>query len=168
MGQLYENARQVATSEEPGILTKECQSDSAPHQAQDKMFVAYDSPRQSRHLVTASIKFKTSRTFLQNLFPAESFMFESPATVAYASFKSTTLGNMSWLGGGGYNHFGLHIHGVMYKKRDGSVVDVSYLPVLFEDLADPIITGRDEIGIPKVYCELDIQRQESSYRAQAS
>jgi hypothetical protein len=123
---------------------------------------------ENQTFVTASIKFKTSRTFLQNLFPTKSFVFKSPATVAYASFKCTTLDNMSWLGGGGYNYFALYIHGVMYKKQDGSVVDGVYLPLLFENLADPIITGREELGMPKVYCELDVDRTDSSYQVQLS
>lgn len=127
-------------------------------------------PRPSLHqtFVTASIKFKTSRTFLQNLFPTESFTFKSPGTVAYASFSTTTLGKMSWLGGGGYNHFGLYIHGVQYKKKDGSTIDGTYMPILFESLTDPIVTGRDELGMPKLYCAIDIHRREKSYRMQAS
>ena len=118
--------------------------------------------------VIATIRFKTSRTFIQNLFPTASFKFKSPATVVQASFKSTKLDNMRWLGGGGYNHFGLYLHDVMYVKRDGSVVDGSYLPVLFENLTDPILSGRDELGMPKIYCDLDDQIQGSSYTLQAS
>ncbi|EPE34794.1 FAD/NAD(P)-binding protein [Glarea lozoyensis ATCC 20868] len=118
--------------------------------------------------VTATIKFRSSRTFLQNLFPSESFKFKSPATVVTASFRSTTVSNMNWLGGRGYNHFGLYLHDVLYTKRDGSVVDGTYLPILFENLTDPILSGRDELGMPKVYCDLDIQRQQSSYTLKAS
>jgi hypothetical protein len=127
-------------------------------------------PRESLEstFVTASIKFKTSRTFLQNLFPTESYSFKSPGTVAYASFSVTTLGKMAWLGGGGYNHFGLYIHGVQYKKKDGSTIDGTHMPVLFESLTDPIVTGRDELGMPKVFCDIDIHRREKSYRMQAS
>lgn len=117
---------------------------------------------------TASIKIKTSRTFLQNLFPTEKFTFTSPGTVAYASFSVTTLDNMRWLGGGGYHHFGLYIHGVTYTKQDGSVINGSYLPILFESLADPIITGRDEIGMPKIWCEIDVHPRTNSYRMSCS
>jgi hypothetical protein len=118
--------------------------------------------------VTASIKFKTSRTFLQNLFPTESFTFKSPGTVAYASFSVTTLDKMAWLGGGGYNHFGLYIHGVHYKKKDGSTIDGTHMAVLFENSADPILTGREELGMPKLFCDIDIQRSDTSYKMQAS
>lgn len=107
---------------------------------------------------TASIKFKTSRTLLQNLFPTEHFQFSSLATVACATFSVTTLGSLDWLGGKGYSHFGLYIHGVEYKKETGDVVRGTYLPILFENLADPILSGREELGMPKLYCELNIQK----------
>lgn len=138
----------------------------APGPRQD----VYGEPRPSlaQTFVTASIKFKTSRTFLQNLFPNENYKFKSPGTIAYASFSVTTLGNMVWLGGGGYNHLGLYIHGVTYTKKDGSTIDGTYMPVLFESLTDPIVTGRDELGMPKVYCDIDIQRTDTSYHMQAS
>ncbi|OBT71915.1 hypothetical protein VF21_09213 [Pseudogymnoascus sp. 05NY08] len=130
----------------------------------------WGNPRSSldQTFLTASIKFRTSATFLKNLFPTESFRFKSPGSVAYASFSTTTLGNMTWLGGGGYNHFGLYIHGVQYTKRDGTVIDGTYMPLLFESLADPIVSGRDELGMPKVYCAIDIHRRSKSYRMQAS
>ena len=125
-------------------------------------------PSSDQTFTTASIKFKTSATFLKNLFPTESFSFKSPGSVAYASFSVTTLGNMVWLGGGGYNHFGLYIHGVQYAKKDGTIIDGTYMPLLFESLTDPIVSGRDELGMPKVYCEIDIHHRIKSYRMQAS
>lgn len=105
---------------------------------------------------TASIRFASSRTFLQNLFPTAAFSFTSPATVAQASIVCSTLAGMKWLGGGGYTHCGLYIHGVQYKKSDGEVIHGTYLAVLFENLADPIITGREELGFPKMFCDIDI------------
>ena len=104
----------------------------------------------------ASIRFKTSRTFLQYLLPTEQFTFTSPGTVAQASIVCCSLRNMTWLGGTGYNHCGLYIHGVQYKKKDGSLVHGTFLPILFEDLCDPVITGREELGVPKWGCDIDI------------
>ena len=115
---------------------------------------------------TASIKFKTSRTVLQNLFPPgrKGWRFTSQDTVAYASFSQTTLGRMEWLGGSGYRHIGLYVHGVEYAKEDGSVVQGTYLPILFESLTDPIVSGREELGMPKLYTSVDVYRRSSSYR----
>jgi len=126
-------------------------------------------PREALHstFTTASFKFKTSRTLLQNLFPSPSFSFKSPGTVAYASFSQTTLNKMEWLGGTGYRHFGLYIHGVQYTKKNGEILNGSFLPILFESLTDPIVSGREELGMPKLYCSLDIHRRTTSYRVQA-
>lgn len=62
------------------------------------------SPRNALNstFTTALIKFKTSRTVLQNLFPSQSFRFRSHGTVAYARFSPTTLDKMQRLGGSGY------------------------------------------------------------------
>jgi hypothetical protein len=45
---------------------------------------------------------------------------------------------------------------VNYTKQDGSKVFGTYIAVLFEDLADPIITGRDELGFPKVFADINV------------
>ncbi|KAJ5137087.1 hypothetical protein N7448_005641 [Penicillium atrosanguineum] len=118
--------------------------------------------------MTASIKFKTSRTLLQNLFPNDRYSFTSPSTVARASFSQTTLNGMDWLGGGGYRHIGLYIHGVQYKKENGEVLKGTYMPILFENLADPIVSGREELGMPKLYTAIDVHERRSSYRLQTS
>jgi hypothetical protein len=119
---------------------------------------------------TASIKFKTSRTLLQNLFPRNttSCRFKSPGTVAYASFSQTTLDKMDWLGGTGYHHIGLYIHGVEYVKKDGEIINGTYMPVLFESLADPIMSGREELGMPKLYSGIDVFAREKSHRISTS
>lgn len=117
---------------------------------------------------TASIKFKTSRTLLQNLFPNDSYSFISPSTYAYASFSQTTLDHMDWLGGGGYRHIGLYIHGVQYKKANGDVIKGTYMPILFENLADPIVSGREELGMPKLYTAIDSFQRSHSYDLQTS
>ncbi|KAF9733977.1 hypothetical protein PMIN01_08320 [Paraphaeosphaeria minitans] len=115
---------------------------------------------------TASVKFKTSRTLLENLLPSQ-VQFASPNSNCFATFSLSTLGNLEWLGGNGYNHFGLYIHGVEYTKENGDKVVGTYLPVLFENLADPIISGREELGMPKVFASLDVAREESAFRLEA-
>jgi hypothetical protein len=131
-----------------------------PGPRQDALGVKHEGKDST--FMTASIKFRTSKTLLQNLLPTASFRFSSPATNVYATFGVTTLGNMAWLGGKGYSHFGLYIHGVDYTSPSGEVVRGTYLPILFENLADPILSGREELGMPKLWCELDVQRKEET------
>ena len=74
------------------------------------------------------------------------------------------LDNLGWLGGSGYNIFGLYVHGVKYQKPDvpGPPVVGSFLSVLFESAADPITTGREELGMPKVFADIVVTRDAGS------
>jgi len=116
---------------------------------------------------TASIKFRTSRTLLENFFPTSEFKFVAADTNCFATFSFSTLGNLEWLGGHGYSHFGLYIHGVEHTQGFGKKRTGSFLPVLFENLADPIISGREELGMPKVYCSLDAAKVSDTWRLTA-
>jgi hypothetical protein len=69
---------------------------------------------------------------------------------------------MRWLGGKGYNMFGLWIHGVQYAKKDGTTLHGRFLPILFENLTDPIITGREGVGMPKLYADINVARTGST------
>ncbi|OLN88496.1 3-hydroxybenzoate 6-hydroxylase 2 [Colletotrichum chlorophyti] len=142
-------------------------------------FGPFPGPRQDFHgrrqpaelertFTTMSVKFLTSRTFLETILPTESFRFKEPGTVCSASLSITRLNNMSWLGGGGYNHLGLYIHGIEYVKRDGTTIDGTHLAVLFESLADPIISGREELGMPKLFCDIDFEHHVTESRVRAS
>lgn len=121
-----------------------------------------------RTFSTVSVKFKTSRTYLETLFPTSQFRFKSPATVCQASISMTELDNMQWLGGKGYRHLGLYIHGVEYVKKDGTTIAGTHMPILFESLTDPIVSGREELGMPKLFCDIDIDRQPTSVRVSLS
>lgn len=133
------------------------------HLGRDRALKSHEST-----FVTASIKFKTSRTLLQNLFPSDRYSFTSPSSVARASFSQTTLNGMDWLGGGGYRHIGLYIHGVKYTKENGDVIKGTYMPILFENLADPIVSGREELGMPKLFTAIDVYERQQSFRLQTS
>ena len=60
--------------------------------------------------------------------------------------------NIEWLAGRGYNTFGVSIPATYQGQRD--TVEGEFLLVLWENMADPIITGREDLGFSKVYCEL--------------
>ncbi|KAF4980023.1 hypothetical protein FZEAL_3885 [Fusarium zealandicum] len=125
-------------------------------------------PSQDTRFTTYSVRFKSSATYLKILFPTPSFSFAKPGTVAEASFKCTELKDLKWLGGGGYNFFGLWIHGVQYEKKDGSKLFGSFLAVLLENLADPIVTGREELGMPKIYCDIDVEKKDAATSLECS
>jgi hypothetical protein len=122
----------------------------------------------TRRFTTTSIKFKTSRTFLESILPTPQFTFASADTVATASFSVTRLDKMAWLGGQGYTHLGLYVHGVQYTKRDGSTITGTHLPILFESLTDPIVSGREELGMPKLFCDIEMHNRSRSCHIAAS
>ncbi|KAK1705489.1 hypothetical protein BDP67DRAFT_623120 [Colletotrichum lupini] len=121
-----------------------------------------------RTFKTMSVKFLTSRTLLETILPTDSFRFKEPGTVCAASLSVTQLNNMSWLGGGGYNHLGLYIHGIEYVKRDSTAISGTHLSVLFESLTDPIVSGREELGMPKLFCDIDLEHHATAARVRAS
>ena len=65
------------------------------------------------------------------------------------------LSGLHWLGGRGYNTLGVRFPAV---HRGGQDTRGMFLSVLWENLADPIITGREELGFNKVYCEIPPHR----------
>ncbi|KAH8691281.1 hypothetical protein BGW36DRAFT_431834 [Talaromyces proteolyticus] len=116
---------------------------------------------------TASIRFQTSRAILDNLLPNSSFRFSSLGTIAEATISCNTIDQMDWLGGGGYDMLGLTLHGIQYTNKEGNVLQGSFLVVLFENLADPILTGREELGFPKLFASIDVSRTNDSVQVRA-
>ncbi|CRG82905.1 hypothetical protein PISL3812_00252 [Talaromyces islandicus] len=115
-----------------------------------------------------NIQFKTSATLLQNLFPNDRYYFEEKDTVKIASFCVDTLQNIAWLGGGGYDVLALYVHGVCYKEADGRIRKGTYCPIMLENLADSILTGREELGMPKMFSDIKILEDTTSRRAEIS
>lgn len=62
------------------------------------------------------------------------------------------LTEIPWLAGRGYNLALVSWPAIFRGTRD--TVTGRFAAVLFENFADPIITGRDELGHPKIYCEI--------------
>lgn len=139
-----------------------------PGPRQDALGHSHQQSLRDSTTTKASIKFKTSSTILRNLFPNERYSFEKRDTVAVASFSVQSLQNMAWLGGGGYDLLALYIHDVCYRQDDDQIVKGTFCPVMFENLADPILTGREELGVPKVFSDIDISRDSTSFRATVS
>ncbi|TDZ14714.1 FAD-dependent monooxygenase OpS4 [Colletotrichum orbiculare MAFF 240422] len=127
-------------------------------------------PRQGapRDFTTLSIRFKTSRTLLENLFPTEKFHFRRADTICVASWSITSLDRLPWLAGEGYQTLGLFVHGVSYKKKDGTSVNGAYVPVLFESLTDAVVSGREQLGLPKFGCDVALHHRMKTCRATAS
>ena len=64
----------------------------------------------------------------------------------------TYMAEIDWLAGRGYNTCGVKFPAV--ATANGETVHGTFLSVLWENLADPIISGREELGFNKLYCDI--------------
>ncbi len=64
----------------------------------------------------------------------------------------TDMRGIPWLAGRGYKMLGVSFNVLYEGKQDRAMGP--FLTVLWEDLADPILSGREELGFSKLYCEL--------------
>jgi hypothetical protein len=83
-----------------------------------------------------------------------------------ARFDAACMKGIPWLAGRGYNTFGLTIPALWHGQE---TVAGDFVVVLFENLADPIMSGREELGWNKLWCELpDVERQADTVACRAS
>lgn len=59
---------------------------------------------------------------------------------------------IAWLAGRGYNTFGVTIPATYASTSERIAGDL--MLILWENMADPIISGREELGFSKLYCDL--------------
>ena len=93
-------------------------------------------------------------SFLTNASQLEAFLPPGFALVGepVVTISATYMTEIEWLAGRGYNTLGVSFPASYHGERDH--VKGNFLTVLWENLTDPIITGREELGFAKIYCEL--------------
>jgi acetoacetate decarboxylase len=117
------------------------------------------SPRKT--LVTAS--FLTARDALERHLPPGFALIGEP--VVTVEFHYMT--DIDWLAGRGYTMIHVWWPAGFTGARDRA--DGRFLAVMWENLADPIISGREEVGHPKLYAEIpELLVANSTYRCAAS
>jgi len=95
-----------------------------------------------------TVQFPTEAAALEALMP-EGFALGGDPVV---SFDFGYMKQIPWLAGRGYS-ICLVSWPCTFQGRSDSASG-RFAAVLFENAADPIITGRDELGHPKIYCEI--------------
>ena len=118
---------------------------AGPRQGPDgRKFECIDNPLGTAY----SVSFLTNARQLESsLPPGFSLHGESVVTVF-----TNHMTEIEWLAGRGYNVLGVSFPARFDGEQDQ--VQGSFLTVLWENLTDPILTGREEIGFSKIYCEL--------------
>ena len=116
-----------------------------PRQDKDLERFIYDQPT---HRIYHTIVFESDIGQMSQLVPQG---FE--VTAPYVSVFIGMLREIAWLAGYGYNLAGVNFP-VKYHGKSGTV-EGSLLLVLWENHADPIITGREQLGYNKIFASID-------------
>lgn len=113
---------------------------------------------------SAELSFATDADRLQALLPPGFALDGEPRVV----LRLTELSDLAWLAGRGYAMLGVHIPAAFHGRRDRA--RGLFLAVLWENLADPIISGREELGYAKLPADIVPARwdDDGPLRAEAS
>jgi acetoacetate decarboxylase len=110
------------------------------------------SPRSSgwyRDVTSMSLSFVTDAERLSHYLPDPFRVADLPTiTITYARNR-----NVDWLAGHGYNL--VAVTAAARFRGECDQLDGNYCLVMWENLADPILTGRELQGIPKLYAEIE-------------
>ncbi|RZF26756.1 hypothetical protein EVC45_26665 [Paraburkholderia sp. UYCP14C] len=102
----------------------------------------------SPHRRSVAVSYLTDADQLGELLPPGFRLVGEPIVTV----ELTELSELEWLAGRGYSMLGVRFPAHFHGKTDD--VTGSFLSVLWENLADPILSGREELGYAKIWCEL--------------
>jgi len=105
-------------------------------------------PNNETELVVA-VNALTDAKLLQELLPPDCTLDGEPLLTVSMTFKS----NIGWLAGRGYSILRTSFR-IAYESKTHGRLTGNFIPVLWENLADPIMTGREELGFAKIYAEM--------------
>jgi len=106
------------------------------------------SPRRQ----AVAVSFLTDGALLDALLPP-GFVLAGEPVVTVEIQRFTEL---EWLAGRGYNTLGVRFPATFQGTEDRATG--AFLAVLWENLPDPILSGRDELGFAKLYAEIPAPR----------
>ena len=109
-----------------------------------RKFECKDNPKST----SVSVSFLTNSEQLEAFLPPGFSLNGEPVV----SVSGGYMKEIEWLAGRGYNTLGVSFPAVFNGEVDRATG--SLLTVLWENLTDPILTGREELGFSKIYCEL--------------
>ncbi len=91
----------------------------------------------------------TDELLLSELLPPDCTLQGEPTLTLTMTFMS----NIGWLAGRGYSILSVGFPIAHHSKARGELTG-NFTPVLWENLADPILTGREELGFAKIYADM--------------
>lgn len=105
-------------------------------------------PNNQTNLVL-SVTVLTDEGLLSELLPPDCTLHGEPTF----TLTMTVMSNIGWLAGRGYSILSVGFPIAHRSKQRGELTG-NFTPVLWENLADPILTGREELGFAKIYAEM--------------
>jgi hypothetical protein len=106
-----------------------------------------------QHDVTAiTVSFLTNKDQLEEFLPDR--MEVSGEPVLTVSF--VVLDRLDWLGGHGYNLITVSLPAAFNGEKDQVIG--SFLPVVWENMCEPIIAGRELLGWSKIFADIPMPR----------
>jgi hypothetical protein len=100
------------------------------------------------HCRWMTVSYRTARAKLEKILPPGFSLRGEPLVyVSLAFFK-----NLYWLAGRGYGIVFIDIPVVYAGKSE--VIDGSFCPAMWEGIPDAILTGREELGFPKLFADI--------------
>ena len=105
-------------------------------------------PNNQTNLVIA-VTALTEAERLEALLPPDCTLEGEPLVTMTMTFMS----NIGWLAGRGYTILNVGFRIAHRSKSQGRLVG-HFTPVCWENLADPIMTGREELGFSKIYADM--------------
>ena len=101
-----------------------------------------------RKITSFSVSFLTNASQLQKLLPPRFELAGEPVVTVFETFMK----EIDWLAGRGYNVLGVTFPVIYNGTKDRATGP--FLTVLWENLTDPILTGREQLGFSKIFCDL--------------
>ncbi|MEQ5807804.1 acetoacetate decarboxylase family protein [Alteromonas sp. NFXS44] len=99
-----------------------------------------------RHVLGA--RFLTDAKMLESWLPEGFSLWGEPVVTCEATY----FDGFGWLAGRGYNMCDLKLN-VVFESENGPVHG-TFLVVRYENLTDPILSGREELGHNKLWCKI--------------
>ena len=95
-----------------------------------------------------TLSFLTAPEALTKHLPPRFSLAGEPVVSVYTRYKK----NIQWLGGRGYNVVNVSFPARFEGKKESVTAD--FVSVVWENLTEPILTGREELGCPKIFADI--------------
>ena len=130
-----------------------------PHYRMPRVFGALPGPRNvpkdkqnlpnNQTNLVIGVTTLTDAQALSELLPPDCSLDGEPLLTVTMTFMS----NIGWLAGRGYAILNVGFR-ISHESKSRGTLTGTFTPVLWENLADPIMTGREELGFAKIYAEM--------------